>query len=100
MEGLCVPGITRAVIVAILYLPASVMFGWTDPLQVLLHVVCHCEDNQLSVLSPCSAVLGISQYGIAIIALATSAVFMPPCSKFTQMSRDPGNLYFGVFQSQ
>uniref|UniRef100_A0A674BX22 Slit homolog 1a (Drosophila) n=1 Tax=Salmo trutta TaxID=8032 RepID=A0A674BX22_SALTR len=43
--------------------PAGVMFGCTDPLQVLLHVVCHCEDNQLSVLSPCSAVLGVSQYG-------------------------------------
>ena len=35
----------------------------TDPVQVLLHVVCHCEDDQLSVLSPCSAVLGVSQYG-------------------------------------
>ena len=35
----------------------------TDPVQVLLHVVCHCEDDQLSVLSPCSIVLGVSQYG-------------------------------------
>uniref|UniRef100_A0A4W5PZY7 Endothelin-converting enzyme 1 n=1 Tax=Hucho hucho TaxID=62062 RepID=A0A4W5PZY7_9TELE len=39
------------------------MFGCTDPVQVLLHVVCHCKYDQLSVLSPCSAVLGISQYG-------------------------------------
>ena len=39
------------------------MFGCTDPVQVLLHVVCHCEDGQLSVLSPCSSVLGVSQYG-------------------------------------
>ncbi|CDQ70177.1 unnamed protein product [Oncorhynchus mykiss] len=31
--------------------------------RVLLHVVCHCEDNQLSVLSSCSAVFGVSQYG-------------------------------------
>ncbi|XP_071000386.1 CD209 antigen-like isoform X1 [Oncorhynchus clarkii lewisi] len=31
--------------------------------QVLLQVVCHCEDDQLSILSPCSAVLGVSQYG-------------------------------------
>ena len=38
------------------------MSGCTDTVQVLLHVVCHCEDDQLSVLSPCSAVLGISQY--------------------------------------
>ena len=30
--------------------------------QVLLHVVCQCEDDQLSVLTPCSAVLGVSQY--------------------------------------
>jgi hypothetical protein len=45
MEGLCVPSVTRAV-VAILYLS----FGCTDPLQVL-HVVCRCEDDQLSVLS-------------------------------------------------
>ena len=43
--------------------PASVMFGCTDPVQVLLHMVCHCEDDQLSVLSPCSAVLDGSQYG-------------------------------------
>ncbi|XP_064861953.1 lysine-specific demethylase 4A-like isoform X5 [Oncorhynchus nerka] len=43
--------------------PAGVMFGCTDPVQVLLHVVCHCEDDQLSVMSPCSAVLGVSQYG-------------------------------------
>ena len=27
-----------------------------------LHMVCHCEDYELSVLSPCSAVLGVSQY--------------------------------------
>ncbi|CDQ89718.1 unnamed protein product [Oncorhynchus mykiss] len=33
-----------------------------DVFPVLLHVVCHRGD-QLSVLSPCSAVLGISQYG-------------------------------------
>ena len=38
------------------------MFGCTAPVHVLLHVVCHCEDDQLSVLSPYSAVLGISQY--------------------------------------
>ena len=42
--------------------PEGVMFGCTDPVQVLLHVVCHCEDDQLSVLSPFSAVLGVSQY--------------------------------------
>ena len=42
--------------------PVPVMFGCTDPVQVLLHVVCHCEDDQLFVLSTCSAVLGISQY--------------------------------------
>ena len=62
MEGLCVPGVTQAVVVAILYLFAGVMFGCTDPVQVL-QVVCHCEDDQLSVLSPCSALLGVSQYG-------------------------------------
>uniref|UniRef100_A0A4W5MAP9 Cyclic nucleotide gated channel subunit beta 1 n=1 Tax=Hucho hucho TaxID=62062 RepID=A0A4W5MAP9_9TELE len=39
------------------------MLGCTDPVQVLLHVVCHCEDDQLSILSPCSSVLGVSQYG-------------------------------------
>ena len=61
MEGLCVFGVTRAVVVSILYLSAGVMFGCT--VQVLLHVVCHFEDNQLSVLSPCNAVLGVSQYG-------------------------------------
>ena len=38
------------------------MFGCTDPVQVLLHVVCQCEDYQLSVLSPLNAVLGVSQY--------------------------------------
>ena len=27
---------------------------------MLIHVVCHCEDNQLSILSPCSTVLGVS----------------------------------------
>jgi hypothetical protein len=27
------------------------------------YVVCHCEDGELSILSPCSAVLGVSQYG-------------------------------------
>ena len=43
--------------------PAGVMFGCTAPVQVLLHVVCHCEDNQLPVLSPCITVLGVSQYG-------------------------------------
>ena len=62
MEGLCVPGVTWAVVVAILYLSRGVMFGCADPVQVLLHVVCHCEDDQLSVLSPCSAVLGVLQY--------------------------------------
>ena len=41
----------------------QVLFGCTDPVQVLLHVVCHCEDDQLSILPPCSAVLGVSQYG-------------------------------------
>jgi hypothetical protein len=39
------------------------MLGCTDPVQVLLHVVCHCEDDQQSVWSSCSAVLGVSQYG-------------------------------------
>jgi hypothetical protein len=61
MEGLCVPGVTRAAVVAILYCRCDVLIP--DPVQVLLHVVCHCEDDQLSVLSPCSAVLGVSQYG-------------------------------------
>ena len=42
--------------------PAGVMFGCTEPVQVLLHVVCHCKDDQLLVLSPFSAVLGVSQY--------------------------------------
>ena len=63
MEGVCVPSVTRAGGVAILYLSPGVMVGCTDPVQVLLHVGCHCEDDQLSVLSPCSAVLGVSQYG-------------------------------------
>ena len=36
--------VTRAVVVAVLYLGG--MFGSTDPVQVLLHVVCHCEDDQ------------------------------------------------------
>uniref|UniRef100_A0AAZ3QFW1 protein O-GlcNAcase n=1 Tax=Oncorhynchus tshawytscha TaxID=74940 RepID=A0AAZ3QFW1_ONCTS len=31
---------------------AGVMFGCTDLVQVLLHVVCHCKNDQLSVLSP------------------------------------------------
>ena len=84
MEGLCVPGVTREVGVAILYL--SRRFGCTDLVQVLLHVVCHCEDDQLSVLSPCIAVLGVSQYG--------------HCNLFTQMSREPGYHSIGVFQSQ
>jgi hypothetical protein len=61
MDGLCDPGVTLAVVIAILYLFRCVMFGCTNPVQVL-HVVGHCEDDQLSVLSPCSAVLGISQY--------------------------------------
>jgi hypothetical protein len=44
--------------------PGPVLQVWcTDPVQVLLHVVCHCEDNRLFVLSPCSTVLGFSQYG-------------------------------------
>ena len=42
--------------------PVPVMFGCTNPVQVLLHMVCHCEDDQLSILSPCSSVLGVSQY--------------------------------------
>ena len=56
----------------------QVMFGCTDPVHVLLHVVCHCEDDQLSILSPYGAVLGT----------------------FMQMSRDPGHLSFCVFPSQ
>ena len=32
------------------------MFGCTDPVQVLLHVVCHWEYDQLSILSLCRAV--------------------------------------------
>ena len=63
MEGLCIPGVTRAVVVAILYLSRRCDVQMYLPAQVLLHVVCHCEDDQLSVLSPFSAVLGISQYG-------------------------------------
>ncbi|XP_066556290.1 dynein heavy chain domain-containing protein 1 [Amia ocellicauda] len=39
-----------------------VLFGCTDPVQVLIHMVCHHKDDQLSFLSPCSAVLGASQY--------------------------------------
>ena len=60
MEGLCVPGVTQAVVVAILYLSRRCDVRMYDPVQVLLHVVCHCEYDQLSVLSPCSAVLGVS----------------------------------------
>jgi hypothetical protein len=59
------------------------MFGCTDPVQVLLHMVCHCEDDQLSILSPCGAVLDVSQYGhynLQFIALATSVVLVPPYS--------------------
>jgi hypothetical protein len=42
---------------------------------------CHCEDNRLSVLSPCSAILGVSQYGHCnLLPWKTSAVLMPPCS--------------------
>ena len=60
MEELCVPGVTQAVVVDSCTCPAGVMFGCTDPVQVL-DVVCHCVDDQLSVLSPCSSVLGVSQ---------------------------------------
>ena len=77
MEGLCVPGVTRAVVVAILY-TAGVMFGCTDSVQVLLHVVCHSEDDQLALLSPCLRRLTVRT--LQFIALAKSAVLMPPCS--------------------
>ena len=53
MEGLFIPGVTWAVVDASFTSPSGVMFGCTDPVQVLLHVVCYCEDDQLSVLSPC-----------------------------------------------
>lgn len=43
--------------------PPGVMFGSTDPVQVFLHVFCHCEDNELFLfLSPFSACFGVSQY--------------------------------------
>ena len=56
--------------------PTGVMFGCTDPVQPLLHVVCHCEDDQLSVLSPCSAVLGVSQYGHSRRWAETLGIFL------------------------
>jgi hypothetical protein len=52
-----------AVVVASCTCPAGVMFECTDSVRVLLHVACHSEDDRMSVLSPCSAVLGVSQYG-------------------------------------
>uniref|UniRef100_A0A674ER21 Euchromatic histone-lysine N-methyltransferase 1b n=1 Tax=Salmo trutta TaxID=8032 RepID=A0A674ER21_SALTR len=38
--------------------PVPVLFGSTDPVQVLLHVVCHCEDDQLSLMVLCAGVSG------------------------------------------
>ena len=67
MEELRVPVLIRA---AVAILSRGVMFGCTDPVQVF--VTRYCEDDQLSILSPCSAVLGVSQYGHCnFIALAT-----------------------------
>jgi hypothetical protein len=37
-------------------LSGGVMFGCIYPVQVLLHIVCHCEDDQLSVRSPWSGI--------------------------------------------
>ena len=59
--------------------PADVMFRCTDAVQVLLHVVSHCEDDQQSVLSPCSIVLGVSSTDIAIYCAATSACLLAAC---------------------
>ena len=81
--------------------PVLQVFGCADPVQVLLHVVCHCEDDQLSVLSAYSAVLGISQYRhgnlLPLPHLQSSCLL---AAFITQMSRDPGHLSSGVFQSQ
>ncbi len=41
-------------------------------------MVCHCKDDQLCLLSRCSTVLGVLQYGhYKFIALATSAILIP-----------------------
>ena len=88
MKGLYVPGVTRVFVVAILHLFAGVMFGCTDPVQVLLHVVCHCEGDQLS-----ACLRRLTVWTLQFIALATSAVLMPPCSMpKAQSCRQAGTL--------
>jgi hypothetical protein len=51
-------------LIIIIYLIYEILNS--SPVPILCrgcYVVCHCEDDQLSILSPCSSVLGISQYG-------------------------------------
>jgi hypothetical protein len=61
----CMKSLTERAVWCVALSCWRVTSGWVctkDPVQVLLQVVCHCEDDQLSVLSPWSAALGISQY--------------------------------------
>ena len=79
------------------------MFRCTDPMQVLLHVVCHCEGDQLSNLSPCCVSKASHSTVFAIYCpghiCSPHASLQHALGTFPQMSRDPGHLSFGVFQS-
>ena len=63
MEGLCVPGVTQAVVVSILYLSRRCDVRMYRSCASVVTRGLHYEDNHLSILSLCSAVLGVSQYG-------------------------------------
>jgi hypothetical protein len=81
--------------------PVGVMFGCTNPVQVLLRMVWHCEDDQLSVLSPCSAVLGVSQYGHCNLLAwphLQSSCLLAACLRHVHIDEQgPWASFFGCF---
>ena len=105
MEGLCVPGVTRAVVVAaMLYLSHRCDVRMYRSCAGVVTRGLPLRGRSLAVLSLCSSVLGVSQYrhgNLLHWPHLQSSCLLAACLRHIHADvRDPGHLSFGVFQSQ